>query len=122
MSFEIGVEWNIIHSVDASACNGIMIRQGAGNVKHLSTRQLWIEDILRKLKIIVKKISRDDIMADLLARRCNSKDLSAHLIQLNFGPKEVEGYTEISSSGKMEISPSGKTENSSSGKTENRNQ
>ena len=67
LSFELGFCWNVRHSVDASACKGIMIRSGAGKVKHLSTRQLWIQEAIKKYGMQILKIPRDDNVADLLA-------------------------------------------------------
>ena len=85
LSVEIGFTWQNVHSVDACACKGIMIRTGAGKVKHLSTRQLWIQEANRTYGIQIIKIPRDDNVADLLARKCNSRDLAAHLQKLNTG-------------------------------------
>ena len=85
LSAELGFTWNVRHRVDATACKGIMIRTGAGKVKHLSTRQLWIQEAIRKYGIQIIKIPRDDNVADLLARKCNSRDLAEHLQKLNTG-------------------------------------
>ena len=38
--------------------NGIMSRAGTGRVKHLSTKQLWVQSVLEKLPITVQNIYR----------------------------------------------------------------
>ena len=32
--------------VDSSACKGMLMRSGSGRVKHLSTKQLWVQSVV----------------------------------------------------------------------------
>ena len=52
-------------ATDSSAANGIVHRRGAGKVKHLEVRQLWVQDHVEKGEIICSKIPRDRNLADL---------------------------------------------------------
>ena len=52
--------------VDASACRGILLRQGAGKVKHLTTKQLWVQGAIQSYGISVLKVDRSVNAADAL--------------------------------------------------------
>ena len=44
-----GDDWgSLTHCVDSSACKSIILRRGAGAVKHLSTKDLWIQEAVRR--------------------------------------------------------------------------
>lgn len=55
------------HFVDAAACRGILVRQGAGSIKHLEVRDLWGQELVKRLGAQVIKIPRSQNVADLLA-------------------------------------------------------
>ena len=55
-------------NVDASACRGILLRQGSGKVKHLTTKQLWVQGAIQSYGLEVRKVSRE----------CNSADILTH--------------------------------------------
>ena len=46
--------------VDTSACRGIVMRVGSGRVKHLSTKQVWVQSLLDNYPMTVQNISRWD--------------------------------------------------------------
>jgi hypothetical protein len=62
---ELGFEWGIKHFIDASATKGILNRTGNGKVKHLTVRQLWIQEAVERMGIKVVKIPRALNCADL---------------------------------------------------------
>ena len=39
----LNMKMNMELFVDASACRGMLLRQGTGKVKHLTTKQLWVQ-------------------------------------------------------------------------------
>ena len=41
---------SLTHCTDASAAQGIIKRRGAGAIKHLTVRQLWIQEAMRAPK------------------------------------------------------------------------
>ena len=70
------------HLVDASACKAILLRKGVGSLKHLEIRDLWGQEITKRLGISVEKISRDVNAADALASPCDRKDLLKHMYRI----------------------------------------
>ena len=53
---------------DSSAAEGIMSRTGAGPVKHLDIKQLWIQE----------KVDRGEVRATEINRRLNIADSCTH--------------------------------------------
>ena len=51
---------------DASACKGMLLRHGVGRVKHLSVKQLWVQEAIKCFDVDVKKAPRAENPADLL--------------------------------------------------------
>ena len=72
------------HGLDASACKGVLLRQGAGPLKHLDIRQLWVQEIMREYSITVNKISRAENLADFLCSPGNEGDLVKRLVEFGF--------------------------------------
>lgn len=66
-------------NVDASACRGILLRQGSGKVKHLSTKQLWVQGAIQSFGLEVRKVRRDANSADILTHPSSSDALAQGL-------------------------------------------
>ena len=73
---------------DSSACSGTLHREGAGRIKHLEIRQLWLQQTIRNGTLTFDKIPRDDNPADSLAKAW-AKDGDKHFCCLGF--RQVEG-------------------------------
>ena len=54
--------------LDATAAEGIAHRRGAGQLKHLDVRVLWIQESILLDKIQTTKIPREDNCTDQLCR------------------------------------------------------
>ena len=67
------------HPIDANACKGMLLRRGVGAIKHLEVRDLWGQEIVRRLGVLVTKIPREVNSADALASVCGPQDLADHL-------------------------------------------
>ena len=65
--------------MDASACKGILLRKGAGSVKHLETKDLWVQELIRRKGILIKKIAREVNAADSLASYSAPATLQRHM-------------------------------------------
>lgn len=63
---EIYVDKKMHVKTDASAARGIVLRRGAGRIKHLTAKQLWVQESIRTHGILVEKIPRESNIADLL--------------------------------------------------------
>ena len=70
--------------VDSSACNGMLLRTGAGKVKHLSTKQLWVQAAAEMHGISVFKIPRAGNCADLLTHSLPSHSALPHIRKMGF--------------------------------------
>ena len=70
--------------VDANACKGMILRNGVGKVKHLSTKQVWIQGAVESYDVQVKKISRDYSTADVLRHTVNVNIFDKFLRMMNF--------------------------------------
>ena len=75
-------DYQLRHRVDASACRSMLIRRGAGAVKHLEVRDLWGQQMVRRLGVLVMKVPRAENTADLLASPGEVADFRAHLANL----------------------------------------
>ena len=53
---------------DSSACKGICQRTGLGKVRHIDVALLWLQDMVRKGKVHMKKIPGEFNVADLLTK------------------------------------------------------
>ena len=51
---------------DASACRGMLLRHGAGKVKHLSVKQLWSQEVVQCFNVQIDRVPRSENPADLL--------------------------------------------------------
>ncbi|CAK9112427.1 unnamed protein product [Durusdinium trenchii] len=62
---EIRRETEMICLTDSSAAKGITARQGVGRVKHLSLKELWVQDMVAKKAFKVQKESTETNWADI---------------------------------------------------------
>ena len=51
---------------DSSAARGVVMRTGSGKLKHLSTKQLWIQEHVADGKVLITKTPREQNPADAL--------------------------------------------------------
>ena len=68
---------------DSSAAKGTLTRRGSGKMKHLSTKQLWVQEAIRSYGITIMKISRSINSADLLTHQCARQDFDKHIQRLS---------------------------------------
>ena len=67
---------------DASVCKSILLRHGCGKIKHLSTKQLWVQGAVESYGIKILKIPRDWNGSDLLTHPVSKDTLYRHLVLL----------------------------------------
>ena len=79
-----GEHWgHLAHFVDSAACKSIVFRKGSGAVKHLSTKDLWVQEAIRRYAIEVRKVARDENPADTLASYSSPPTMTDHLTRMN---------------------------------------
>ena len=55
---EIGIKnVRMIVCTDSSACKGMILRKSSGKVKHVATKQLWVQGAVRAHEIDIQNIS-----------------------------------------------------------------
>jgi hypothetical protein len=67
---------------ESSAARGTVLWTGVGKMKHLSTKQLWVQGAIKIYEIDVVKIPRGINSADLLTHGCTTADFNNHLERL----------------------------------------
>ena len=72
------------HYGDAAAAFGVLKRHGSGGLKHLSVKQLWLQDILRRPHMNTVKIPRALNMADALCSVQRADTLAIQLARLRY--------------------------------------
>ena len=71
---ELGREMHLIIHGDSSASHGTLNRLDAGRVKHLETRQLWLQEKVYNRSVEVKKVDREHNWADALTHAWTKKE------------------------------------------------
>lgn len=61
--------------VDASACNGMRLRSGAVKVKHLSTKQPWVQGAIQGNGVDVYKVPPAGNAPDILTHQVGESEL-----------------------------------------------
>ena len=77
-SMELGSPHGVEVLGDSSAAYGINMRVGSGRVKHLSIRQLWLQERVSLGHIAVKKIPREVNCADAMTHHWSPKEGRLH--------------------------------------------
>ena len=80
----IDVEKGMFIHTDSSACKGMCGRTGLGKVKHMEVPYLWLQDLVRKGKVIMKKVAGLQNPADLMTKYLSSILIRANLNRLGF--------------------------------------
>ena len=70
--------------VDSSACRGMVLRSGTGKVKHLSTKQLWVQAAVEAFPLKVVKIPRAANCSDMLTHCISEGEARAQLKKMSF--------------------------------------
>ena len=50
----------LVAQTDSSAGKGIASRVGVGKVKHLSLRELWLQDVVQQGRVVILKRAHED--------------------------------------------------------------
>ena len=80
---EMGLSLGIELQSDSSAAKGILSRQGCGKVKHLETRQLWLQEKVLEKTVVVKKIPREINPSDALTHYWSYVDAVNHFKKIS---------------------------------------
>ena len=73
----------LVLCTDASACKGMLLRHGAGQVKHLSVKQLWAQECVKTFDIEVLKVPREKNPSDVLTHSVSHPILDKQMEELH---------------------------------------
>jgi len=93
MSSEMELHFENVIYGDSSAAKGTLARQGSGKVKHLDTKQLWLQEKIKKNELEYIKIPRSQNLSDALTHHWTVSDGAQHFARMN-----VETITSCSES------------------------
>ena len=80
-----GDAWaDLQHKVDASACHSLLVKRGACGFKHFDTKDVWGQEIVRKLGVAVTRVPRVQNISDVLASPSSASDFFDHLSRMDF--------------------------------------
>ena len=62
----------------------MILRAGTGKVKHLSTKQLWVQSVAETFPLEVHKIQRSEKFSDMLTHTLSERDAKGQLKRMGF--------------------------------------
>ena len=74
--------------VDSSAAKAIASRQGMGKIRHLEVRHLWLQQVVREGRLILRKVAGKLNCADLLTKGLGIDDIKKLLGLMTASLKE----------------------------------
>ena len=77
---DLGVNVEVQINTDSSTGKSIATRRGAGKVRHLDSRELWIQERVARGDIRLNKVAGEDNLADILTKHVDRKLLDKHLV------------------------------------------
>ena len=92
MMEDAGQECRVKILTDSSAAKGVAHRHGTGRVKHLTVRQLWIQEKVERKEVEVVKIPRCDNLAGVMAHYWTAKEAEAMFTRMNMQFTAIEEY------------------------------
>jgi hypothetical protein len=84
---DLGVDVGLKMWVDSSAAKSIASRMGAGKIRHMAVRHLWLQERVRERELVVRKVEGSRNPADLLTKVRSAADarqlLNPYRVHLN---------------------------------------
>ena len=75
----MGIRAEIKLLTDASAAKGIAARRGLGQVRHIETNQLWLQQKVYKGEIIVEKCAGEVNISDAMTKHVSGESHKMHV-------------------------------------------
>ena len=70
---EMGNTTELVLLGDSTASRGILLREGVGRIKHLSVKQLWVQERIAAEELEVRQIPRAENVSDALTHHWTSE-------------------------------------------------
>jgi hypothetical protein len=100
---DLGYDLKIIVHTDSSACKGIASRSGLGKMRRIEVQYLWVQDVVKKGRLVVKKIHGLVNPADLLTKYLNGDRITELMGRV--GVRAREGRARVAPAMAKEASP-----------------
>ena len=80
---DLGVDVKRQVNKDSYTEKSIATRRGAGKVRHLDTREMWIQEKVLKCQVTLKKVPGTENLADILTKHVSRADLDRHMKKID---------------------------------------
>ena len=84
MARDYGVQLKCWLAGDATAAAGIARRRGAGKVRHIETRTLWLQRKITNKEIELRRIPGKEIVAEIGTKHLAAREMHTILAELGF--------------------------------------
>ena len=81
---DLGVEVGVQVSTDSRAAKSIASRRGAGRVRHIEVRELWVQDRVAKGELTIVKVKSEHNVADGLTKHVDKIKMDEYLRRCGF--------------------------------------
>ena len=92
---DLGVDVEVQINTDSSTGKSVASRRGAGKIRHLDTRDLWIQERVARGDIVIEKVRGEDNVADGLTKHVDKQKMDQFMSECGFEKR----------SGRHELSP-----------------
>ena len=92
---DLGVDVEVQINTDSSTGKSVASRRGAGKIRHLDTRELWIQERVARGDIMIEKVRGEDNVADGLTKHVDKQKMDQFMSECGFEKR----------SGRHELSP-----------------
>ncbi len=76
---DLGVEVEVQVNTDSSAAKSITPRKGAGRVRHIEVRELWVQDLAAKGELTIVKVKGEENVADGLTKHVDRHRMEQYM-------------------------------------------
>ena len=92
---DLGLDVEVQINTDSSTGKSVASRRGAGKIRHLDTRDLWIQERVARGDILIEKVRGEDNVADGLTKHVEKWKMDQFMSECGFEKR----------SGRHELSP-----------------
>ena len=76
LAADLGWRSVVVLWTDSNAAKGTCGRKGLGKLRHMETKWLWVQDVVRNGRIKVKKVAGESNPADILTKPKIGRDIA----------------------------------------------
>ena len=92
---DLGVDVEVQINTDSSTGKSVASRRGAGKIRHLDIRDLWIQERVARGDIMIEKVRGEDNVANGLTKHVDKQKMDQFMSECGFEKR----------SGRHELSP-----------------